>query len=112
MITDKQIKYLRYLIYNYNVKVNVENVMTSKLASQTITKIESAIKTGKVKKRTSRPTNCKVKQVNGVWCLVEHKPDLNDNIYDFNKFAQYCEQENERQHQEFIKKYELELNAN
>lgn len=110
MITDKQIKYLRYLIYNYHVKVNVENVMTSKLASQTILKIESAIKEGKVKKRTSRPTNCKIKQVDGVWCLVEHKPDLNDNIYDFNKFAQFCERENERQHKQFIKNLEKQNN--
>lgn len=106
MITPKQIKYLRYLVYNYNVNISEENVRTSKDASSTFTKIETAIKQGKVKKRTSRPTNCKVKVIKGVWRLIEDKPDLNDTEQYINGFAKFIEQENERQHEKFMIQHE------
>lgn len=69
-MTEKQLKLLRYLIYNYKIIISEENVTTVKDTSVTLSKIQTAISKGTVVKRTSRPYNSKVKLIDGQWRLA------------------------------------------
>ena len=105
--TQKQLNTIRYMIYNYKITIRDDKDMyTRQGVSRKITEISKAIKSGKVKERTSRPTNCKVKVVDSVWKLVEQRKDLNDPEFSANGFAKFVEQENERQARKVIKHME------
>ena len=82
--------------------------------SAKIAEISKAIKSGKVKERVNRPTNCKVKVIQGFWKLVqevEQRKDLNDQEFSANGFAKFVEEENERQAQKLRKQLEEKANA-
>lgn len=105
--TQKQLNTIRYMVYNYKITIKDSKDMRNRQGvSRKITDISRAIKSGKVKERVNRPTNCKVKIVDGFWKLVEQRKDLNDSEFTANGFAQFVERENERQARKVIKHIE------
>ena len=113
--TKKQLNTIRYMIYNYKLTIKDSKDMHSRQGvSAKIAEISKAIKSGKVKERVNRPTNCKVKVIQGFWKLVqevEQRKDLNDQEFSANGFAKFVEEENERQAQKLRKQLEEKANA-
>ena len=107
--TENQIKAIKFLVYNYKVTVSTKSLKNRRDTSQLITKIHDAISEGKIEERKSRPTNCKVTNVDGVYKLVqviEEKKDLNDTEHELNGFAKFIEETNAREHEKFMKQHE------
>lgn len=105
--TEKQLNTIRLFVYNYKITIKDDIEMNTRQGvSRKISEISKAIKSGKVKERTDRPVNCKVKIHNGVWKLVEQQKDLNDFEYVVNGFDQFVQDENERNNKYFIKQHE------
>lgn len=105
--TEKQLKTIRLFVYNYKITIKDDiDMHTRQGVSEKIAEISTAIKSGKVKERTDRPTNCKVRIHNGIWKLIEQKKDLNDFEYVVNGFDQFVQDELEKDNKRFIKQHE------
>lgn len=87
--TDKQVKTLKMFVYNYKVTINTDCLKSRATASEMITKINQAIKEGKLKQRNPKRGEF-VESVNGVYTLVKktYINSSNDYINGFDKFNQ------------------------
>lgn len=87
--TDKQIKTLKMFVYNYKVTINTDCLKSRATASEMITRINQAIKEGKLEQRNPKRGEF-VENINGVYTLVK-KTYINssdDYINGFDKFNQ------------------------
>lgn len=68
--TKGQRNAIRFLIYNYKIKVDYKNIINRRECSELITKIYKEIKAGKIQRRTAKLTNQQIKLVGDYYTLV------------------------------------------
>lgn len=71
--TKGQRNAIRFLIYNYKIKVNHKNIINRVDCSKLITKIYKEIKAGKIERRTAKLPNQQIKLVGDYYTLVVAK---------------------------------------
>lgn len=68
--TKGQRNAIRFLIYNYKIKVDYKNIINRRECSELITKIYKEIKAGNIERRTVKYPNQQIKLVGDYYTLV------------------------------------------